>query len=421
MVKDEVPEAGSEPLTRQGTHGEGDILTEDRGGGRARTGRLAPASEEPARIAARPEGLELRELPSRYAEDEISLVDLWLVLVRRRFIFAAAVLACVLAGLVFAFFEPPTYTFTTLIQIGRVAELRGLGETVASVIPNETLESMETVVEKLNTGYIPKVLAAYVDEADDRTAPKIEASSPKQSQLVLIKSKARENESELHVNLHKNVLETLLADHANLIGNFRKSVELRLTRATRKYESLSDEVRVLTNRLKLLDATKALLQKQIGQIQGLLSSTASGLERALSEVGDEAMALTILMVGNEIQQNRTRLAALEERLLIGLPQERGTLEKQLADVKRDITTQQQQIFTIELRLRSIQETRVLVGPARSLEPVGPGRAVILALAGVLGLILGVLAAFFAEFLTKVRAARMERERLAKQETIAEQG
>ena len=34
MVKDEVPEAGSEPVPRQGTYSEGDILTEDRGGGR---------------------------------------------------------------------------------------------------------------------------------------------------------------------------------------------------------------------------------------------------------------------------------------------------------------------------------------------------------------------------------------------------
>ena len=70
---------------------------------------------------------------------------------------------------------------------------------------NEALESTETVVAKLNKGYIPKVLAAYVDKADDRTAPKIEASSPKQSQLLLIKSKAPEKESELHVNLHKKV------------------------------------------------------------------------------------------------------------------------------------------------------------------------------------------------------------------------
>ena len=381
----------------------------DRVSERARTGGLAPASEEPARGAVGSEGLELRELPSPYA-DEISLLDLWLVLVRRRFILVATALACVLAGLLFAFLKPPSYAFTTTIQLGRIVELRGLGETVASVTPNESLKPPETVVAKLNTGYIPKILSAYVDEADDRTAPKIEASSPNQSQLVLIKSKAPEKESELHVNLHKKVMAPLLADHANLISNFRRSIELRVTQATRRYESLSDEARVLVNRVKLLDNTQALLEKQIGQIQDLLSSTASGLERALSEVGDEAKALTFLMVGNEIQQNRTRLAELEERLHIGLPQERGTLEKRMADVKRDMTTQQEQISTIEMGLRSIRETRLIIGPARSLEPVGPGRAVILALAGVLGLILGIFAAFFAEFLTKARATMASNER-----------
>ncbi len=176
MVKDEVPEAGSEPVPRQGTHCEGDILTEDRRGGGARTGRLAPASEEPARAAVRPEGLEFRELPSPYAEDEISLIDLWLVLVRRRLILGATLLACILAGLWFAFLQPPSYAFTTVIQIGRVVELRGLGETVARVTPNGPLELSETVVAKLNEGYIPKVLAAYVNEANVQTTPKIEAS-----------------------------------------------------------------------------------------------------------------------------------------------------------------------------------------------------------------------------------------------------
>ena len=421
MVKDEVPEAGSEPVPRQGTHREGDILTEDRGGGRARAGRLAPASEELARGAVGPEGLELRELLSRYEEDDISLVDLWLVLVRRRFIFTAAVLASVLAGLLFAFLKTPTYTFTTMIQIGRIVELRGLGETVASETPNESLESVGTVVAKLNAAYITTILAEYVDEAGDRTAPKIEASSPDQSQLVLIKSKSPEKEAELHMNLHKKVMEPLLADHADLIANFRKSLDLRLTQETGKYESLLDQEPVLANHLKLLDDTKALLEKQIGQIQDLLSSTASGLERALSEVGDEAKALTFLVAGNEIQQSRTRLAALEERLHIGLPQQRITLGKQLADVKRHMTTQQEYISMIEMGLRSIRDTRVLVGPARSLEPVSAGRAVVLSLAAVAGLFLGILAAFFAEFLAKARAAMAEAKTPASREPAVRGG
>ena len=251
---------------------------------------------------------------------------------------------------------------------------------------NEALESTETVVVKLNEGYIPKVLAAYVNEADDLTAPKIEASGPKQTQMVLIKSKAPEKESELHLDLHKRIIENLLADHAILIGNFRKSLEIKFKQARDRYASLSDEARLLVSRLELLDGTKALLAKQVGEIQDLLSSTASMLERALPEVGGEAKALTFLMVGNEIQQNRNRLATLEERLYIGLPQERNALEKRLADVERTKVTQLEAIAALETGLSSIRETRVIVGPARSLEPVGFGRSVILALAGVLGLL-----------------------------------
>ena len=300
----------------------------------------------------------------------------------------------------------------TTIQIGRIVDLRGVGERAETMAAHEMIEPPEAVAAKLNEGYIPKVLGAYGDEADERKIPEIEASSPKLSQLVLIKSKAPTKASELHLELHKKIIEMLLADHFVLIGNFKESLAIQLFQAQNEYESLSDNVGVLANRLKLLDGTKALLEKQIGEIQNLLTSTASGLARALPEVGDEAKALTFLMVGNEIQQYRNRLATLEERLHIDLPTQRNALEKQLADVKRDMTTQQEKNSAIQTRLGSIRGTRVIVGPARSLEPVGPGRAVILALAGVLGLFLGILAAFFAEFLAKVRAAMAEGETTA---------
>lgn len=67
-----------------------------------------------------------------------------------------------------------------------------------------------------------------------------------------------------------------------------------------------------------------------------------------------------------------------------------------------MTTQQGKIPALEFNLRSIRETRVIYGPARSLELVGPGRAVILTLAGFLALILGIFAVFFTEFVAKSR-------------------
>ena len=90
-------------------------------------------------------------------------------------------------------------------------------------------------------------------------------------------------------------------------------------------------------------------------------------------------------------------------------------------MKRTKVTQLETISALETRLSSIRETRVIVGPARSLEPVGPGRAVILVLAGVLGLLLSVFAAFFAEFLAKARAAMAKEETTAAHEPVVRGG
>ena len=81
----------------------------------------------------------------------------------------------------------------------------------------------------------------------------------------------------------------------------------------------------------------------------------------------------------------------------------------MADHRREIDNQQQAIQVLKTRLANIKETHALIEPVRSLGPVGPGGKVILALAGVLGLMLGLFAAFMAEFLAKVRQRRQETE------------
>ncbi|MFW5453811.1 hypothetical protein [Thioalkalivibrio sulfidiphilus] len=78
------------------------------------------------------------------------------------------------------------------------------------------------------------------------------------------------------------------------------------------------------------------------------------------------------------------------------------LERFRIDWERSTEAQRQTVRAVEARLNAARDTRVVTQPARSLEPEGPGKSIILALSLFLGLMLGVFAAFFAEFLRNAR-------------------
>ena len=73
-----------------------------------------------------------REIPSQnlirngssgYREDEISLIDLWQILVRRKSWVFACFIICVIIGGLYTILKPPVFEATTQIRIGQIADL----------------------------------------------------------------------------------------------------------------------------------------------------------------------------------------------------------------------------------------------------------------------------------------------------------
>ena len=103
-----------------------------------------------------------------YPEDEISLVDLWLVIVRHKKVFWSMFGVVVLAGLVLALLIPKKYAITTAIDIGQTV-------VDGKIVP---LESPETVKAKLENALIPNLLDKDPDK--DIREMKVEVSIPKE-------------------------------------------------------------------------------------------------------------------------------------------------------------------------------------------------------------------------------------------------
>ena len=376
-------------------------------------------------------------------EPEITLADYLMVLARRRWLVAAVVAGSLAAGLLHAAVAVRSHTFRTAVEIGR------------NGVDNKLIDEPETILAKLTHAYIPDVLRAYRADHPEGRRVQVDAKIPKGSQLVVLESRGPKDAEPVYRALHEATIDKLIGDHRRTSDEILTQYASERSRAAIKLDeladrrifavqekflqgeiergqlrlgSLRDQAGLIEAEAKRLDETKKLLTQQVADVRAVLATANDRRAKAVAEATDEARAMTLLMIDSQIMDSRSRLGALEERLYISIENERERLVKQLADIRRDQEAQstaigelgskfvklrvdherekvlqQQTIDDIDAKIAGVRPTRVLLAPAASLDPVGAGKKALLAVYGLVGLIGGIVAAFFAEFVATTRA------------------
>lgn len=328
-------------------------------------------------------------------EDEINLVDVWLVLMRRRAQLVAVVGLCVLAGVLFTLLVPAKYQYSTSIEIGT----RLSGEKVV------VIESPETLQAKIQESYIPLARQQFFTEHAEGggSIPKIDARIPKGSQIIVLSSNGVENNGAAHKVLQQAVVGMVKKDHSRIVDVLRMETEIFQNQAMAKLDEQKDEAILIRAREKRLGDISALLIRQAKDVRSDLARAKVDRANAIQQTKDESRALTLMMLDSGMQQYSQRLAEIDERLKITIVESRDKLIKGLADNRRAQLSQQDTIAKLKIQLVNLRETRALMPPIRSSEPTGMGASLVMVLSLVLGLMLSVFTAFFAEFLAKVRS------------------
>ncbi len=339
-----------------------------------------------------------RLLPAYYQEDEISLVDLWLVLVKHQRKMAAIFIAFAILGLLLALLMPRVYTYATPIEIARSGD--------------KLLDSPDTLLAKLQESYIPLVLTENKRSGGDDL--EIKAKIPKKSNIIVLESKAPKAVGARVKQLHEKVVQLIAADHGSTLAAIRAQLQAQLHSEGNKLAELKDREKLISKRELRLDKKEQLLTTQLESLRKVIETSRRNRQKTASEAKGEAKAVTLLLMDGEIQQYQTQEAQLQQQLHIGLASERDSLLQELADNQRAQSMQEESLRAIKAKIADIRETRAVTPAMRSLEPTGAGRKVILVVAIVLGGLLAIFAAFFSEFMEKVRQKRMAEETQEKQ-------
>jgi len=386
-------------------------------------------------------------LPRQIADDEIDLVQLFQILWKRKTLIVTVTLICLLVGIGYALWKKPLYEYTTTIQIGTALIGGNEGN------KKTWIEDSSSVKLKLEKVYLPTAISQISGSYEDRLAS-ASVKENKNSNILLIVSKGSLEDGQFLKDMHTVAVAPLIANHRELIAASKKQYEILAQRAKLILKDLEDpkifaiaenaikgqiesaqlglvgvdeQRKILQGRQEGLKETKILLQQQIKQIGKNLKVSYVKRDNVISEVKDEAKAMTFLMLNSDIQQNENRLATLRERLNVNLENENQKIEGQLAENlrrRKSQTTkidelksqliqllaqrssgqdkQRSRISEAENKINLYQDTKVLDFAARSISPVGTGKSLIIVLSGMLGLMIGIMVAFFAELVTKVR-------------------
>jgi len=253
-------------------------------------------------------------------DDEISLVDLWRILARRRWWLIGIAGAVSVLGALYALAQPTEYRFQTTIQL----------PTDENRVPVVTADELRSLVQEL---FIPMLEADMSDSDDelDQRLPETQLVEIESPRFVLLRStttRARHGSVEA---MHEQLLELVQAEFADEVALIRQNIGDQLSQMQIEH----------ANALRGLDARKAALAEAISTIRSEHGET-------LREFDAHQTALTESLVVTETQHADT-LRDLDAR--------QAAREREARDHQAELDTLEKQYELVEQQLEAIAPLR----------------------------------------------------------------
>lgn len=198
-----------------------------------------------------------------YAEsDEISLIDLWLVLMRRKRVVVVIVILFVLGGIAFWATKARQERYVTSIEIGRIMTDSG---------GMQRIEAREAVETRLRNAILPSLRNAVAEEFDKTLngLPRVDIRVPEEEgtgDFVFLESTVNPKEKEIVDALHQGVVNQLAKVHDRMFELYEKRFSVRLSNREIDLRELTDKDRFRLQELRkesaLSEARSALAERQ---------------------------------------------------------------------------------------------------------------------------------------------------------------
>ncbi len=385
-------------------------------------------------------------------EEEIELMDILMVLWKRRWLLIFGTLICVLIVGVISFAIKPLYEISALIQPGKMLIQDETGRYSEVTIENPKQIS-KRILEKTYDLTIANELKIPLKEL-----PKIEAEDVKDTFLVRVWVKDHDTErgkailSSLIKPLSKDIdekveaelkmIDTQIANQENRIRSMEISIKdkeneirsLLLSIQSKEIDKkrITQDIQTTKNKVKISEERMKTLLDEMKVVKERMEKLEEEQRKALKEGADDRSAVSMLLYSNEIQNNLRYYNALEERLstekvnfenlnfsIYSKEQEIKQVDTDIAQIntkiaglkndiekiKTEIENVKNQIYLLKEKKKRVDYTKVVKFPTPSLHPVYPKKKLNVAIAFILGSMIFSFLAFFLEYVEKNRAVK----------------
>jgi hypothetical protein len=365
-------------------------------------------------------------------EDEISLVDVWIALLKFRRVFAISFAALVILGMILVNVMLATkYNMSSVVNIGRSTET------------GKIIEPAAAVINRLNVLLVPNLTKVIVKESEIGIF-KTNISNPKDTNLVVIENKVTDANREIMAQFQKQILDAIVGAHVELFQIDNRELHKNISSAKLKLTGLENPLELVKltrekyselqlEKLELfklsdnayLDQKRASYRDNLRLIDDSIQ-THRDKNRAL-EVQSEALksdgansrnilAIEVEIIGNRNKINELQLnkADLKQQEVIFNLEIEPKAERQKAIVKalkseieltefnlnNEIEQQKEVILGLETQLGG-SKSRAIAVAELSLEPIGLSSTAAYALAIFMAFIIAGFITLAAMFRSKV--------------------
>jgi len=317
--------------------------------------------------------------------EEINLMDYVKVILKRKktilfWFFGLAIIAGVLS-----FALPKVYEIDTALEVGILEKASGTNR-------EQLIESPTQLIGKID-GDVYGIRVREDLKISEVEWPKIKTENPKDTNLVSISIESKETEKS--ENILKEINKLILEEHENIINVKEDLFEKRIVTAENKIESIEEDIIIVQNKIKPLENDIERMNNKIESAEREKES----LKEKVSSLEQQLIQYALFNAKQELANKEDNI----ENLYLSINSLYRTIEdynSKVNSLERTIDDYNSTIDSLNASLASIRETRVVKDPTVSESPIKPKKKLNIAIAGILGLFIGVFVAFGKEWWEK---------------------
>ena len=327
-----------------------------------------------------------------YPDDEIELINLLRVLWEWKWIIILITFVCMVTAGVVSFMTPKIYKVFTAIEPGII----GMDENGSPMY----LDSAKNIKAKIESGIYNSRILKNLNINSRKIQVKFKVTNPQNTDLIKIFSEWTQDQIATGIKVLEQLLIELSHNYEDIIQakteGIDKEILLKLSEIQSKKNQIDFKLEVLKNikdrenelnreLMTFKDDTKKIKQQRDKILEG--------------KIGEDSI-LTLFYL-TAVQQNMANFNQLNYQLN-ELKSKEDKMSAEVARLKKDMNDINTEIYRLNIKKSYIGHVKLIGKPEASTYPIKPNKELNIALAGVVGFMLAVFIAFFAEYIKKYK-------------------